>query len=179
MNTRKTGYPEPFPLSARNLCLVGGGTGLAPLIFAAKRAPGAILFAGARTGRELLLLDLLGSRGNILCSTEDGTVGHHGPVTDCLKKRLHDLRGYGFINCGPEAMLAALLDREERADPAFRICLVERYMKCGVGLCGSCSLQGERTCVDGPFFEGAHLRKIRDFGRFRRDASGKKVPISA
>jgi len=47
-------------------------------------------------------------------------------------------------------------------------------MKCGIGVCGSCSLDetGDRVCVEGPVFSFDYLRKVREFGKYRRDESG-------
>ena len=53
---------------------------------------------------------------------------------------------------------------------------LERYMKCGIGLCGQCTVgKGLRVCVEGPVFNEIELMKIHDFGIFKRDASGRKI----
>jgi dihydroorotate dehydrogenase electron transfer subunit len=55
---------------------------------------------------------------------------------------------------------------------------LERYMKCGFGICGQCTIgEGIRVCKEGPIFDGDTLRKIKDFGKYKKDASGKKIPI--
>ncbi len=76
-------------------------------------------------------------------------------------------------------MMSHLLEIERETVPASVICLVERYMKCGVGICGSCSIGGFRACVDGPWFEEWRLRECDDFGTYVRDASGMRKELRA
>ncbi|MBU4190315.1 MAG: dihydroorotate dehydrogenase electron transfer subunit, partial [Candidatus Thermoplasmatota archaeon] len=54
---------------------------------------------------------------------------------------------------------------------------LERFMKCGIGICDSCAINGHHICKDGPVFDDKKLRKMKDFGKFKRDASGRKVKI--
>ena len=56
---------------------------------------------------------------------------------------------------------------------------LERIMRCGCGLCGLCAIDplGLLVCKDGPVFSLEILRKIKDFGKHKRDFSGKKIPI--
>jgi len=101
-----------------------------------------VLFAGARSSRELQIIELLGYKGALEVSTQDGSSGYRGLVTGLLERERGALEGYAFINCGPELFLAKACSIQKQAgSPSIR-CLMERYMKCGVGLCGSCSLEG-------------------------------------
>jgi dihydroorotate dehydrogenase electron transfer subunit len=53
---------------------------------------------------------------------------------------------------------------------------LERYMKCGFGICGQCTVgKGLRVCEEGPVFDGKTLKNIEDFGFFKRDATGRKI----
>ncbi|MCL4435747.1 MAG: dihydroorotate dehydrogenase electron transfer subunit, partial [Thaumarchaeota archaeon] len=55
---------------------------------------------------------------------------------------------------------------------------LERYMKCGFGLCGSCAIGPYLVCTDGPIFNSKQLREVsKEFGVMRRDSSGRSVPI--
>jgi dihydroorotate dehydrogenase electron transfer subunit len=55
---------------------------------------------------------------------------------------------------------------------------LERYMKCSIGICGQCCIgKGLRVCVDGPIFDGKTLQQVQDFGVYRRDAAGRKIPF--
>ena len=54
---------------------------------------------------------------------------------------------------------------------------LERYMKCGFGICGQCSLDGFLVCQDGPVFDVEQLDGLRDFGKARRTATGRRLPL--
>ena len=55
---------------------------------------------------------------------------------------------------------------------------LERHMKCGIGICGQCCIgKGLRVCEEGPVFDNKTLKKVEDFGVFKRDASGRKIKI--
>jgi len=54
---------------------------------------------------------------------------------------------------------------------------VERYIKCGIGICGQCAIDGLLVCREGPVLTVDQLRGLREFGRFRRTASGRRLPI--
>lgn len=54
---------------------------------------------------------------------------------------------------------------------------LERYVSCGVGLCGKCALDGYRTCVDGPVMRLDQLDFDGDFGNWQRNKCGAKVSV--
>ena len=136
--------------------LAGGGYGAAPLYFLARelRAQGAIVEAvlGARSSSDLLFMDRFqGSGMPVHAATEDGSAGTAGRVTDLAGPLLASGRFDRLCACGPEGMLDALADlcREHRVAGELSY---EAYMRCGVGVCGSCE-HGERlVCRDGPVF---------------------------
>ena len=64
-----------------------------------------------------------------------------------------------------------------QARPMRRGSLSERYMKCGIGICDACALDDKLVCWDGPIFTGDQLAKSEEFGRYRRDKSGRRVPV--
>jgi dihydroorotate dehydrogenase electron transfer subunit len=78
--------------------------------------------------------------------------------------------------CGPEKMLVALhrLCLEHGVPGQFSL---ERYMKCGFGICGQCALDDLLVCQDGPVFTAEQLKGVRDFGRTHRSATGRALPI--
>lgn len=158
--------------------LVAGGIGTPPLAFhgeqLARRGVQVTTLLGARSADRLSLLSRLRRIGELQVATDDGSRGHHGYVTDLAG----NLRRYQAIySCGPEAMMARLLHMCRRAGVEARLqCAVERYMKCGIGICGSCDLGGMRACAEGPVFTGPHLRGT-EFGVYTRDASGARQPI--
>ena len=91
-----------------------------------------------------------------------------------------DLHAFDHICvCGPEPMMRAVLHRLDEEGIAERgLFSRHRYIKCGVGLCGSCAIDpsGLRVCREGPVLRGDQLAGS-EFGRFMRDASGRKRPI--
>src|SRR5208282_4654169 len=72
---------------------------------------------------------------------------------------------------------AAVLARAAtpRSVPVF--CLMERHMKCALGMCDACALGPYHVCVDGPVFPADRLEKVPDFGAFHRNSSGRRVPF--
>ena len=87
-----------------------------------------------------------------------------------------DERRYDAIfTCGPEMMMKGIIDMAmERGIPVQAS--LERFMKCGIGICDSCSINGYRVCVDGPVFS-EELKFMTDLGKFKRDRAGRKVPL--
>jgi dihydroorotate dehydrogenase electron transfer subunit len=155
--------------------IVAGGVGAAPLAPLAEMLEGQVsTILGAKTEDELLFRERFESSGPLLIATEDGSAGFKGLTIDLLKPA----DGYQeIISCGPEQMMRKVLDHavEMRVQSQFSL---QRYIKCGVGLCGSCCIDpsGLRVCVDGPVFTGKQLND-GEFGRYMRDASGRKVKL--
>ena len=115
------------------------------------------------------------SGADVYISTDDGSKGFKGLASDMAKELINKNNFDSIITCGPELMMKNLL--ELCPDVPFQASL-ERYMKCGIGICGQCCIgEGLRVCVEGPVFYGEMLRNIKDFGVFKRDASGKKIKI--
>jgi dihydroorotate dehydrogenase electron transfer subunit len=136
--------------------LAGGGYGAAPLYFLARklRDAGAEVEAalGARTSSGLLFIDRFGGLGlPVHVATEDGSAGTRGRVTDVAAPLLSGGRFDRLYACGPEAMLEALRAqcREAGVDAELSH---EAYMRCGVGICGSCEHDSRLVCRDGPVF---------------------------
>jgi dihydroorotate dehydrogenase electron transfer subunit len=180
-------YGKPFFYvgGSERAYLVGGGTGLAPINFLASRLKPTI-FMGARTKDELLFEKELSERGEVIISTDDGSKGRKGFVTDILEEYLPEnvKEDYWFYNCGPEKMMKSAIDIEEKyiipppeVSPERIYASVERYTPCGVGICGRCALNGSRTCVDGPVYDSFDLKRFKDFGKNKRDARGSLIPI--
>lgn len=154
------GKPCPIPEKGKTL-LVGGGIGVAPLLFLTRiigkvkeKKPDFIL--GAKTKRELFLLGEIRALSNHLeITTEDGSYGREGVVTDLLEgKRYHTI-----FACGPLEMLKRI---KEMSLPSKIFGFFETRMGCGTGLCFSCAIKKRgggylRVCRDGPVF---NLREI-------------------
>lgn len=172
-------FGHGFRLPKRGgLLLIGGGYGVVPLHFLAQVARGrgrrVAVLIGARTKEELLFADRFRSLGcEVRVATEDGSQGTRGLVTNLMKDAPDDLT---VCACGPEPMLAAVADRCRRMGVEGQFCL-ERYMKCGIGICGQCALGDRLVCSDGPVFTSGQLLEIEDFGKYERDATGRRTPI--
>lgn len=170
-------FGNGFPDSGHTLA-IAGGVGAAPLLPLAIAGRAETFLLGARTADELLFQEELGKWTRLRVATDDGSSGHHGRVTDLLDKE--DPTVYERICvCGPEKMMhgvLGILDKKGIADHAYFS--LHRYMKCGIGLCGSCCMDpsGLRVCRDGPIFRGDTLL-ASEFGRYCRDASGRKQPV--
>lgn len=170
-------FGNGFPDSGRTLA-IAGGVGAAPLLPLAMAGQTETFLLGARTANDLLFREELGQRTRLRVATDDGSSGHHGLVTDLLASE--DLAAYERICiCGPEKMMhgtLGILDKKGIADHGYFS--LQRYMKCGIGLCGSCCMDpdGLRVCRDGPVFRGDALL-ASEFGRYCRDASGRKQPV--
>ncbi len=167
------GFPDDGKILA-----VAGGVGAAPLrpLVAGGRVD--TLLLGARSADELLFSRELSGAARLLLATDDGSAGRHGFVTDLLPGV--DPAAFDRICvCGPERMMYAVLCALQGLGIAGRgFFSLHRYMKCGIGLCGSCCIDpaGLRVCRDGPVFAG-DLLLGSEFGRYCRDASGRKQPV--
>jgi dihydroorotate dehydrogenase electron transfer subunit len=171
------------PVSGQTL-LVGGGVGVVPLLPLADKLVSckAIVTAvvGAESKVQLLftqrLKRCLGMKGEVLITTEDGMEGTEGFATDLLPNLLERKKYSQIYACGPEPMLKKVLDLSIKQKVPTQLGLA-RYMKCGVGICGSCVIGGLRVCKDGPVFSGKTLSKIPEFGIAERDAAGRMLPF--
>lgn len=166
-------------LEGKNILAIGGGVGMAPINAIASdliEGNNVDVVAAAVTKDELLFTDELEKLGaDIHPCTDDGSFGFEGFATDCTVSLLEDTTyDYAFV-CGPEIMMKGIFDILEDASIPAQYSL-ERYMKCALGVCGQCCVDGEgwRICVEGPVFENDKICQITEFGKYRRDASGVK-----
>lgn len=173
----------PFgrPFSPRpNAVLVAGGCGAVPIRFLASRLEQPLIILGATRKDRLMFAEEFKSLGETVVMTDDGSEGRHGTTVDALRDLLaqRGLHNPVFYNCGPERMLAAAVDVEAMYTSRDRINIcVERHTICGVGLCGKCSMDGYRTCVDGPCFTLDELAESTAFGRYHRAPSGQLLEL--
>ena len=144
--------------------LIGGGVGVAPLVYAAhllSRSDKDFTYVeGVPSSNFKMFIDEVhGLGGEAILYTEDGSEGFKGFPTDYLE---HEYRGFDFVlACGPEAFNKKI----------YEICLdkgikcqisMERLVKCGVGVCGSCVIEntGLLVCLDGPVFKVSSLHSL-------------------
>jgi len=177
-------FGNSFTLKEGKMLMVGGGTGIAPLLFLAKKlaskAKKLVFVIGAKTKEELLFIDRLEeicSRRDLVATTEDGSYGVKCLATTPLETLLAKERFDVIYTCGPEQMMRKVFDLAEKHGIALEASL-ERIMRCAIGLCGSCVVGKYRVCKDGPVFTASQLREARsEFGTSKRDFNGKRIPL--
>jgi dihydroorotate dehydrogenase electron transfer subunit len=178
-----------LPPVASTALLVGGGVGIPPMIYLAQHLAGrpAVAFSGAVT-RDLLALTVTAEPTSCLegdlnvaefatygvpavISTDDGSLGYRGYVTQALEEHLDRFYPTGgtsiaptIYTCGPELMMRRVADIAQSRNIPVQIA-VERAMACGMGTCQSCVIKTKTTdgwryklaCTDGPVFSGDEL----------------------
>jgi dihydroorotate dehydrogenase electron transfer subunit len=167
-------FGSGFDIKKGRLLLIAGGVGAAPLAPLAEKAAAAgselTTLLGAKTKNELLFKKRFETVGDVRVATDDGSEGKHGYVTQLLD----DVKNYDQIYCcGPEPMMKKVLDKVTPKKAQFSL---HRYIKCGLGICGACCVDGLRVCKDGPVFSGDVLKKT-EFGAYRRNECGERVKI--
>jgi dihydroorotate dehydrogenase electron transfer subunit len=176
-------YGNSFSMdkSNKNIIFLGGGTGLVPLVrllYYIKDFQAKITFIlGARTRAELFFTDLISkwaekSKIKILIATEDGSSGQQGYPTDILKEFLKIHKEIDIIyTCGPEMMMKKVYELATVYGIKIEAS-IERYMKCGIGICSSCCINDKLVCMDGTIFNKKEIQKLTEFGVSYRDKSG-------
>ena len=165
----------------RDALLVAGGYGAAPLYFLAERAVAAgiqtAVAIGARKALDLLYVDQFEALGvEVLIATDDGSAGERGYVTEIVSREIAQNADAAVYACGPEPMLVALHRLCTEHEVPGQLSL-ERYMKCGFGICGQCALDDLLVCQDGPVFTVEELDGVQEFGSVHRSATGRALPI--
>ena len=168
-------YGNGYDLSAKRILVVGGGIGIAPITPVLKQKKVDAVFA-ARDAAEVSYADPIGKEycENHWICTDDGSMGEHCNAVEMVRKVMESRSYDMIIACGPEIMLFFLLKYCNEANIDCQMSL-ERYMKCGCGVCGACMIDEHRVCRDGPVFTREQINGMRDFGNGKRDASGAYV----
>ncbi len=166
---------RPFTLNKGNACLIGGGIGMASLATVVDRLKRGMIIQGAKTASDILYTDREGF-SEMLVYTEDGSAATKGLATDALESIYKRFGVMTLYVCGPEPMTHTVFEFAQRYGLPMQASL-ERYMKCGLGLCGHCSCDGLRICVDGPVLERETLETLTEFGRFARLKDGRRATI--
>lgn len=181
------GRPFTLPKERVACVLVGGGYGSAPLFMLAEqlreRGCRVDVVVGASTEERLFgVLELKRLASTLTITTDDGSLGEKGMVTDVLPELMDRVDAQLVYACGPMGMLRAVADMatERRT---YSQCAVEEAMACGVGVCMTCVIPviGEdgvtrmlRSCVEGPVFRGDRVRWA-DVGSVPADTLGAPV----
>src|SRR2546421_9323681 len=172
-------YGNVFRLEGQSVLAVGGGSGMASMIAAIEafshQGARVVTAAGAKNAEELLFVERANAAGGVHIATGDGSPGFHGFVPALADKLLARESFQQVITCGPEKMMYAVVGLARKRGVPIQASL-ERYMKCGIGICDACSLDDKLVCVDGSIFTGDQLAGSEDFDHFRRDKSGRRIP---
>jgi dihydroorotate dehydrogenase electron transfer subunit len=165
------GRAFPLPEEPVAAVLVGGGYGSAPLFWLAsilkERGCHIEMVLGAATQERLFgVIEAQGAADGITVTTDDGSMGVRGWVSDVLPDVIRRSNAGVVYGCGPMAMLRSITDLA-KAEGAISQVAVEESMACGVGVCMTCVMPvvGDdgltrmvRSCVEGPTFRGDRVR---------------------
>lgn len=163
-----------FPKSAKpktqksRLLLVGGGYGVVPLSFLAEEAKkkkiSVTAIIAARNADDILFEGRFRkSCAKVIVATDDGSKGFKGNAVQAAKAE--NLSSFDCVfSCGPEKMMYYLALACKDAKVQCQLSL-ERQMKCGMGICGSCAIGGKLVCKDGPIFSGEDALGMKEFGK--------------
>jgi len=173
-------YGNGFSIKGRKILVVGGGVGMAPiapLIDIAAKKMKVDLVLGAKSSKDLIFERRTSRAGaKVHVSTDDGSKGFRGFASDLAADVIDDGRPDHLYVCGPEKMIAKLAAIASKKGIPMQASL-ERHMKCGIGICDSCAIDGVHVCKEGPVFSLQDLCKFVDLGRTKLDPAGRKVPV--
>jgi len=152
-----------LPATAGKAVLVGGGVGVAPLLYLARRLQemkcDVTVLYGAGSSKELAAAQRFENLPvQLLTATMDGSEGYKGLVTDLLKEQINPKETNVIYTCGPEIMMASVADYAVQHNIGGE-CSLEENMACAVGACLGCARKLKSTdtgyvkvCKDGPVF---------------------------
>jgi dihydroorotate dehydrogenase electron transfer subunit len=154
-----------IPKTKSRVLMVGGGVGIAPLMLLSASLSNDShqieILIGAKSAGDLVLLDVFSEFGTVHTTTEDGSHGSRGFVTNHSLLQ-QDIKLFDIIyTCGPEPMMKAVAKLAYSNNIACEVSL-ENTMACGYGVCLCCvteTMQGHRcVCTDGPVFDIKQLK---------------------
>jgi len=179
-------YGNYFTPIFGDVIIVGAGTGLAPLMplseVLSKNLSSIQMIIGGKTIEEFVFVDrakaiLSKTKSEIIITTEDGSSGIKGLATDVMKPILMEKKIDMIYTCGPELMVKKVFKIARKFCVSVQASL-ERIMKCGIGICGSCCIGKYRVCKDGPIFDTIKLEELDyELGLVKRNHSGSIVEI--
>ncbi|BEU87547.1 dihydroorotate dehydrogenase electron transfer subunit [Selenomonas sp. TAMA-11512] len=153
-----------FTLGRGRELLVGGGVGIAPLIFLARLLPvKPVLLIGGRTAEELFWKEFLEPHAEeVLLTTDDGTAGVRGTTVDRLPDALAEYDVEAIKSCGPAIMMKGVAAIAGAQGKPCEVSL-ETRMGCGFGVCLGCTFEGRESgrrrkiCTEGPVFSAKEV----------------------
>ena len=181
-------YGNSFDIVNGNVLLVGGGTGMVPILRLSKelgrknsKKNNITLIIGAKTKDEVIFENIIKQilknvKSEVIVTTEDGSHGFKGLATEAAAKSIEKNDFNMVYTCGPERMMQKILELASSYGIPSQASL-ERIMKCGIGICCSCCLGKYLICKDGPVMKGDVILKLPEFGTYIREKSGRIVDI--
>ena len=158
-----------IPTTPANTMLIGGGYGSAPLFALAEllknRGCRVDMVLGASTASKIYApLEGKRSVSSLTLSTDDGTAGVHGKITESIPRLIREFNTEVIYSCGPMSMLSNINKIAQEFDLVHQ-CSVEESMACGIGVCMTCvvpvragdDIKMLRTCIDGPVMDGSTI----------------------
>ena len=158
-----------IPTTPANTMLIGGGYGSAPLFALAEllknRGCRVDMVLGASTASKIYApLEGKRSVSSLTLSTDDGTAGVHGKITESIPMLIREFNTEVIYSCGPMSMLGSINKIAQEFDLVHQ-CSVEESMACGIGVCMTCvvpvragdDVKMLRTCIDGPVMDGSTI----------------------
>lgn len=169
-------YGRGFELRGKRILLVGGGYGFAPLRYLALQAKKKGISSTAVCGARMKSLLMKSASCKTIFTTDDGSSGIKGNVLAGMEEAFKSGKFDMVYTCGPEKMMGAVARLAAKHGAKCQL-LTERYMKCGIGICGHCCMGEKIVCWDGPMFYSEELKGNSEFEKVWRDRTGKAVPI--
>ncbi|BAB60338.1 sulfide dehydrogenase beta subunit [Thermoplasma volcanium GSS1] len=166
-------YGNGFDVREGRKLLVGGGSGIVSLYPIADQETDALI--SAKTRDELIFKDRFPESRRFI-ATDDGSDGFHGFAHELLQRINIDSYEAIYV-CGPEQMMYKVL-QVLKGRKVFVQFSLERTMKCGIGICDSCSLGGKQVCKEGPVFNIEELIGNPEFGVYRTTYSGRRIRLN-
>jgi dihydroorotate dehydrogenase electron transfer subunit len=158
-----------IPTTPANTMLIGGGYGSAPLFALAEllknRGCRVDMVLGASTASKIYApLEGKRSVSSLTLTTDDGTAGVHGQITESIPRLIRECDTEVIYSCGPMSMLDSINKMAQDFDLVHQ-CSVEESMACGIGVCMTCvvpvkvneEIKMLRTCIDGPVMDGSMI----------------------
>ncbi|MEM3525861.1 MAG: dihydroorotate dehydrogenase electron transfer subunit [Candidatus Jordarchaeaceae archaeon] len=173
-------FGNGFTINGQKILVVGGGVGIASLLplikLLAVNGKEVTVIIGAKTREELLfqaeIMKTIGKDRLIIC-TDDGSVGLKKTAGEQAAEMIERSNYDQVYTCGPEKMMLKIFEETESKGIPLQA-NIERYMKCGFGLCGSCCIGSFLVCKDGPVLNSQNLKEVlEEFGKLRRKPSGE------
>ncbi|HPZ35699.1 MAG TPA: dihydroorotate dehydrogenase electron transfer subunit [Bacteroidales bacterium] len=149
----------------KKVALIGGGCGIAPLLFLSNQLAAnnnlQHIFLGFKNDKQAMLINDFKKYGELIVSTDDGSFGDKGVITDIFEKKLEK---FDYVySCGPTRMLNKVIEICKHNNLYCEVSL-ETLMGCGIGACLCCAVSTKngnlRACIDGPVFDSNLINNL-------------------